>query len=187
MLILSGVIIGALFTALLSIVKYMSDPYDQLPAIIFWLMGGFSMINLDSIKYLAPAIVCGILFLMAFSNHLNILTMGEEEAKALGLRVRTIRLTFIVAATLISSMTVALGGIIGWVGLVIPHMGRMIIGPDNRYLLPFSALLGALFLLLVDNVSRQLFTVEVPLGILTALLGIPVFAWVLRLAQKGWS
>lgn len=187
LLILSGVISGALFTALLSIIKYMADPYDQLPAIIFWLMGGFSMTSLDSIQYLAPAIVLGMVFIMAFANHLNILTMGEEEAKALGLRVKAIRLTFIIAATLIGSMTVAIGGIIGWVGLVIPHMGRMIIGPDNRFLLPFSALLGGLFLLLVDNVSRQLFTVEVPLGILTALLGIPVFAWVLRMAQKGWS
>ncbi len=187
LLILSGVISGALFTALLSIIKYLADPYDQLPAIIFWLMGGFSMINMTSIMYLAPAIVLGIVLILAFSNHLNILTMGEEEARALGLRVKSIRLTFIIAATLISSMTVAIGGIIGWVGLVIPHMGRMIIGPDNRLLLPFSALLGALFLLVVDNVSRQLFTVEVPLGILTALLGIPVFAWVLRVAQKGWS
>ncbi len=187
LLILSGVISGALFTAMLSVIKYLADPYDQLPAIIYWLMGGFSMVSLSTMMSLAPAIVVGILIIIAFSNHLNILTMGEEEAKSLGLRVKSMRLLFILSATLIGSLTVAIGGIIGWVGLVIPHMGRMLVGPDNRILLPFSAILGALFLLLVDNVSRMLFTVEIPLGILTALLGIPAFAGVLRVAQKGWS
>jgi iron complex transport system permease protein len=187
LLILSGVISGALFTALLSIIKYTADPYDQLPAIVYWLMGGFSMVSLSAISALAPAILVGVLVIIAFANNLNILTMGEEEARSLGMRVRTMRLMFIVTATLISSLTVAIGGIIGWVGLVIPHMSRMLVGPDNRFLLPCSACLGALFLLVVDNVSRQLFTVEIPLGILTSLLGIPAFAGVLRMAQKGWS
>ncbi len=187
LLILSGVISGSLFTAMLSIIKYLADPYDQLPAIVYWLMGGFSMISLDTISTLAPGILIGILIIVAFANNLNLLTMGEEEARSLGIRVRTMRLMFIVVATLISSLTVAIGGIIGWVGLVIPHMSRMIIGPDNRVLLPFSALMGALFLLVVDNVSRQVFTVEIPLGILTSLLGIPAFAGVLRVARKGWG
>ncbi|BCS89927.1 FecCD family ABC transporter permease [Pseudodesulfovibrio sediminis] len=187
LLILCGVISGALFTALLSIIKYLADPYDQLPAIVYWLMGGFSMINLHTISSLAPGILVGIVVIIAFANKLNLLTMGDEEARSLGVRVRTIRLMFIVAATLISSLTVVIGGIIGWVGLVIPHMSRMIVGPDNRFLLPCSALIGALFLLVVDNVSRQMFTVEIPLGILTSLLGIPAFVCVLRGARKGWS
>jgi iron complex transport system permease protein len=187
LLILSGVISGALFTALLSVIKYLADPYDQLPAIVYWLMGGFSMISLGNLAPLAPGIILGIAVILFLGKYLNVLTMGDEEARALGLRVRGIRLTFIVAATLLGSMTVAIGGIIGWVGLVIPHMGRMLVGPDNRVLLPCCALMGALFLLVVDNVSRQLFTVEVPLGILTSLLGIPAFAAVLRVARKGWS
>ena len=187
LLILSGVISGALFTALLAIVKYLADPHDQLPAIVYWLMGGFSMINRSIIMSLAPGIVIGIAVILSLASYLNVLTMGEEEAQSLGLRVRTIRLTFIIAATLIGSMTVAIGGVIGWVGLVIPHMTRMLLGPDNRVLLPCSALMGGLFLLLVDNVSRQLFPVEIPLGILTSLLGIPAFALVLRVARKGWS
>ena len=187
LLILSGVISGALFTALLSIIKYLADPYDQLPAITYWLMGGFSMIDRGSIMALAPGAVVGIVIILFLSKYLNILTMGDEEAQALGLRVTMLRLIFIAAATLIGSLTVAIGGIIGWVGLVIPHMGRMLVGPDNRVLLPCSALLGGLFLLVVDNVSRQLFTVEIPLGILTSLLGIPAFAMVLRVARKGWG
>ena len=187
LLILSVVISGALFTALLSIVKYLADPYDQLPAIIYWLMGGFSLVDTPTVMALIPGIAVGIVINILLAKYLNVLTMGEEEAQSMGLRVRELRLIFIVTATLISSLTVAIGGIIGWVGLVIPHMGRMLVGPDNRVLLPCCALLGGLYLLVVDNVSRQLFPVEVPLGILTALLGIPVFALVLRMARKGWG
>lgn len=187
LLILSGVISGSLFTSFLSILKYLADPYNQLPAIVYWLMGGFTMLSRTSAMTLAPCIVVGLVVLLSLSRYLNVLTMGDEEARSLGLRVTGIRLTLILTATLISSITVAIGGIIGWVGLVIPHMGRMLVGPDNRRLLPMSAMMGGLFLLLVDDVSRLMLPIEVPLGILTSLLGIPVFAVVLRRVRRGWS
>lgn len=187
LLVLSGVVVSALFTALLSIIKYLADPYNQLPAITYWLMGGFSMVSRETMSVAAPVMTLGIGLILALSGYLNVLTMGDEEARALGVRVRTLRLTLILTATLISSLTVVIGGLIGWVGLIVPHVGRMLVGPDNRALLPVSALLGALYLLAVDNLSRLLFSVEIPLGILTALLGIPVFAMVLRRTRSGWS
>lgn len=187
LLVLGGIISGALFTSLLSIVKILADPYSQLPAIVYWLMGGFSMVDGKTALALAPPIMGGIFVLLLLSEKLNVLTMGDEEARSMGIHVTELRITLILTATFISSLTVTLGGIIGWVGLVIPHIGRMLVGPDNRILLPVSTLLGALFLLVVDNASRLLFTVEIPIGILTALLGIPVFAVILRTSKKGWS
>lgn len=187
LLVLGGIISGALFTSLLSIVKVLADPYNQLPAIVYWLMGGFSMVKGKTTLAVTLPILSGIGVLLLFAGRLNVLTMGDEEAQSLGIHVTRLRTGLIVTATFISSLTVALGGIIGWVGLVVPHMGRMLVGPDNRILLPVSALMGALYLLLMDNVSRLLFTVEIPIGILTALLGIPVFAVILKNARKGWG
>lgn len=187
LLVLSGVVVSALFTALLSIVKYLADPYNQLPAIIYWLMGGFSLVSRESMTLMAPVMLLGTGVLISLSGYLNALTMGDEEARSLGLRVTRLRTVLILTATLISSLTVAVGGVIGWVGLIIPHVGRMLVGPDNRILLPVSALLGALYLLVVDNLSRLVFPVEIPLGILTSLLGIPVFALALRRGRGGWN
>lgn len=187
LLVLSGVVVSALFTALLSIIKYLADPYNQLPAITYWLMGGFSLVNRESMTILTPIFVLGIGVVISLSGYLNVLTMGDEEAKSLGVRVTWLRVALILAATLISSLTVVIGGVIGWVGLIIPHVGRMLVGPDNRILLPISALLGAFYLLVIDNISRLLFPVEIPLGILTSLLGIPVFAVALRSRRGGWS
>jgi len=187
LLVLSGVVISAMFTALLSIVKYAADPYNQLPAITYWLMGGFSLVTKSSVTILVPIIWAGIGVMLSLSGALNVLTMGDEEARALGLPVRRLRTILILASTLVSSLTVVLGGIIGWVGLIIPHLGRMLVGPDNRVLLPVSALLGALYLLVVDNVSRLAFAVEIPLGILTALLGIPIFGLALKQNRSGWN
>lgn len=187
MLILGGIISGALFTSLLSVVKYLADPFDQLPAIVYWLMGGFSMADVDTLWFVSVPITAGIIMLFSLSNYLNILSMGDEEARCLGVNVRMIRILLIIPATLISALTVAVGGIIGWVGLVIPHIARMLVGPDNRMLLPTSAIIGAVYLLVVDDISRLLFAVEIPIGILTSLAGIPFFALVLGRARKGWS
>jgi iron complex transport system permease protein len=186
MLILGGIISGALFTALLSVVKYLADPYDQLPAIVYWLMGGLSMADGNTVLALCGPMITGILMLFFLSNYMNVMSMGEEEARSLGVNVRFIRLLMIFFATLISALTVAIGGIIGWVGLVIPHLARMIVGPDNRVLLPAAALIGAIYLLIADDMARLLFRVEIPIGILTSLVGIPFFALVLRKAKKGW-
>ena len=187
MLILGGIISGALFTSLLSVVKYLADPYDQLPAIVYWLMGGFSTVNVKTVWAVCIPMMLGIVTLISLANYLNVLSMGDEEARCLGVNVRTIRIMLIFPATLISAMTVALGGIIGWVGLVIPHIARMLVGPDNRKLLPVSAIVGAIYLLVVDDISRLAFTVEIPIGILTSLVGIPFFALVLGKSRKGWN
>lgn len=186
MLVLGGIISGAFFTAALSIVKYAADPSNQLPAIVYWLMGNLSAADGRTIGLISVPMVLGIAVLIINGGRLNVMSMGEEEARALGIHVRRVRMTVIVLATLISALTVVIGGIIGWVGLIIPHICRMLVGPDNRVLLPAAALVGAIYLLLVDNVSRLVFTFEIPTGILTSLIGIPFFVLVLNKAQRGW-
>lgn len=187
MLILGGIVSGAFFTALLSIVKYMADPYDQLPAIVFWLMGGLSSISNKTLVVASGPILASMAALMALTPYMNALSMGDEEARSLGVRVGLIRGVLIVCATLMSALTVVMAGIIGWVGLVVPHITRMVVGPDNRTLIPAAAIIGALYLLAMDDMSRLLFSVEIPLGILTALCGIPFFVLVLKHARKGWG
>lgn len=187
LLVLGGVISSALFTSLLSIIKYVADPYSQLPAITQWLMGSLTFIdNKIILMYGIPQIV-GIIIIIGFSGYLNILSMGDDEAKALGVNVKRIRMIMILLASLISSLTVVMAGMVGWVGLVIPHITRMLVGPNNKILIPCSALIGAIFLIIVDDVSRLLFTVEIPIGITTSLVGIPFFIIILRKARKGWS
>lgn len=186
MLVLGGIISGAFFTAALSIVKYAADPANQLPAIVYWLMGSFSAVDNGTILPLSVPILAGIGILIFSGGQLNVMSMGEEEAKALGIEVSRVRMTVIVMATLISALTVVAGGMIGWVGLVIPHICRMVVGPDNRVLLPAAAVLGGIYLLVVDDISRLLFSYEIPTGILTSLLGIPFFVMVLKNAHRGW-
>jgi len=187
LLVLSGIISTELFNSLYFLMKYLADPYSQLPIITYWFMGGFALADGRTVLALSFPIIAGIALLMLLSPYLNVLTMGEEEARSMGVNTRVLRLTFILASAVISSLTVAVCGMLGWVGLVVPHMSRMIVGPDSRVLLPVAAIMGAVFLLVVDDVSRLLFQVEVPLGILTALLGIPVFALILKNARKGWG
>lgn len=187
MLVLGGIISGALFTSLLSMVKYLADPSNQLPAIVYWLMGNMAMADRTMVIRGGVPICAGILVLILMGRHLNVLSMGDEEARALGVNVTLVRLTVITCATLISTLTVVIAGIIGWVGLIIPHITRMITGPDNETLVPTSALLGAAYLVVVDDISRLMFSYEIPIGIVTALVGIPFFALVLGNARKGWS
>lgn len=187
MLLLGGIISGALFTSLLSIVKYVADPYNQLPAIVYWLMGGLSMSDGKTVLFASLPIGLGVIVIIILSPYLNMLSMGDDEAKAMGVNVGVIRMTLIFFATLISALTVVIGGMIGWVGLIIPHVARMLVGPDNRLLLPVGALIGALYLVAVDDIARLLFNVEIPLGIVTSLVGIPFFALVLKNARKGWG
>ncbi len=186
-LVLGGIISTSLFTSLLSVVKYTADPYDQLPSIVYWLMGSFALVERSTLLGVALPMLLGIATLMLLSKYLNVLSMGDDEARALGVNVRWIRIAAITAATLISSLTVVTAGVIGWVGLVIPHIARMAVGPDNRLLIPTSALIGGTYLLLVDTLSRTLFDSEIPIGILTSLVGIPAFVIILRNAKKGWG
>ena len=186
MLVLGGIISGAFFTALLSIIKYTADPTNQLPAIVYWLMGSLSAVDGKTILIVSVPAIIGIGLIILHGRQLNVLSMGEEEAKALGINVGRVRIIVIFFATLISALTVMIGGIIGWIGLIIPHICRMVVGPDNRLLLPAAALMGAIYLLIVDDVCRLLFSFEVPTGIVTSLIGIPFFVLVLKNAQRGW-
>ena len=186
MLVLGGIISGAFFTAALSIIKYTADPANQLPAIVYWLMGSLSAVDGKTILIVSVPAIVGIGFIILHGKQLNVLSMGEEEAKALGVNVGQIRIIIIFFATLISALTVMIGGIIGWIGLIIPHICRMIVGPDNRLLLPATALMGAIYLLVVDDFCRLLFSFEVPTGIVTSLIGIPFFVLVLKNAHRGW-
>jgi len=187
MLVLGGIVSGALFTALLSVVKYAADPYNQLPAIVYWLMGSFAQADLAQLAWAAPVLLAGIGVLCACGCSLDALAMGDDEARSLGVPVTALRLTAITAATLICAVTVAMAGMIGWVGLMIPHIARLLVGPAHARLLPVSALLGASFMLLADALARNLFDAEIPIGIVTELLGIPAFLLVLRRVKRGWA
>lgn len=187
MLVLGGIISGALFSALVSMVKYVADPFSQLPAIVYWLMGNMSMSDSGTIVRAGIPLCAGILVIVLMSRHLNVLSMGDEEAKALGINVAKVRMIVILCATLSSSLSVVLAGQIGWVGLLVPHIVRMITGPANETLVPVTALAGAAYLVIIDDISRLAFAYEIPPGILTALMGIPCFALVLGNARKGWK
>ncbi|OPY72659.1 MAG: putative ABC transporter permease protein [Syntrophorhabdus sp. PtaU1.Bin058] len=187
LLVLGGVISSGLFTSLLSVVKYIADPYNQLPAIVQWLMGGLSMIEVRSLVVIGIPQVVSIVLIALLSGYLNALSMGDEEARALGIPVEWVRMLLIFLATVMSALTVVVAGMIGWVGLVIPHVTRMLVGPDNKVLIPASALIGAIYLIVVDDVSRMLFNVEIPIGITTTLIGVPFFAIILKKARRGWS
>jgi iron complex transport system permease protein len=187
MLVLGGIISGALFSSLLSLVKYLSDPYNQLPTIVNWLMGSLTLSDRSQVIKTSFPICLGLLVLLLLSRHLNVLSMGDEEARSLGVNVQRVRLIVIFCATVVSALTVVIAGTISWVGLIIPHFARMITGPDNRKLIPATILIGAAYLIVADDISRLAFSYEIPIGIVTALIGIPCFAFVLRNARKGWS
>jgi iron complex transport system permease protein len=186
-LILAGVVASSFFTALVSLLKYVADPFERLPAIVYWLLGSLATATPNKLAIAVLPIVVPALLLYAMRYRINLLSLGDEEAQALGVPVERTRWTLLAAATLITAATVAVAGVIGWVGLVVPHFARMLVGPDHRVLLPASGLIGGLFLLLVDDVARSASAAEIPLGVLTALVGAPVFAWLLkRLQTKGW-
>ncbi len=184
-LVLGGILISSLFSAATSAIKYLADANDKLPEITFWLMGSLSSINVrDVVSILAPMIT-GFVLLILFRWRLNVLAFGEEEARSLGVNTKHLRLIIIVASTLLSASAVSICGMVGWIGLVIPHLGRAVTGPDFRTLMPVTAVLGGTYLLLVDDLARCLGSVEVPLGILTAILGIPFFVIIFKQNVKG--
>ncbi len=185
-LVLSGIIVGALFSALISLIKYVADPYDTLPAIVFWLMGSLASVTGRDLEMAALPILAASMVLFIIRWRINLLAMGDDEARTLGVNTKRMTKIIIICATMITASAVCISGLIGWVGLVVPHMGRMLVGPDFRKLMPASALIGAAFLLTVDNLSRTVFPTEIPLGILTAIIGAPVFAWLLGRKKVGW-
>lgn len=184
-LVLGGIIVSALFSAGTSILKVLADPNSELPAITFWLMGGLNGVRTADLLPLAiPIVVCtAMLWLLRWQ--LDTVTFGDDTATALGINVRVVRGLVIVCATLLTAVSVAVGGVIGWVGLIIPHLARMAFGPEHRALIPLSALLGSAFLVSVDTLARVLLTAEIPLGILTALIGAPFLAYLL-MRNASW-
>ena len=186
-LVLTGMVVSSLFMAGVSVIKTLADPYSKLPAITFWLMGGLSSVTRADVALLAIPVIAGIAALLALRWPLNAMALGDEEARALGVPTGLVRLLVLVSATLVTSATVAVGGMIGWVGLMVPHVTRFWVGPNHRELLPVSALLGALFLLWADNLARWMFAVEFPLGVVTCACGVPVFLFMLRRSQRSWA
>jgi iron complex transport system permease protein len=188
-LVLGGVVVGALAGAAISLMKILADPYDQLPAITFWLLGSLASVRSGDISNVLPAVVVGLVPLVLLRWRINVLSLGDEEAKALGLEAGKLRAIVIAAATLITASVVAISGVIGWVGLVIPHIARMLVGPNFERLLPASMLMGAGYLVLVDTLARSLGRIEVPIGILTAVVGAPFFLWLLWRGRhgQGWG
>ena len=187
MLVLAGVVTSALFEALISLVKFMADPEEKLPSITFWLMGSLGTASYRDLMIAGPLILIGIVILYSLRWRLNILPLSEEEAKSLGISVTKLKWLVIIGATLITASAVATAGIIGWVGLIIPHIARMIVGSNNQYVLPASISIGAMYLLLIDNLARSLTAAEIPLSILTAIIGAPFFAYLLRKTGGGWG
>ncbi len=183
---LMGILIGTLFTSLTSLLKYLADPLDTLPAITFWLLGSLNSVTWASIPSLTVITLAGVIFFWLIRWRLNILSLGDDEATALGINPIRLKLAIILCATLMTSIAVSVSGVIGWVGLVMPHAGRIIVGPDHKRLLPASLSLGAAFLLLIDNISRTLLPGEVPLGVLTGLVGVPLLIVLLRRNRTGW-
>ena len=185
-LVLAGILVSSLFSAGMSIIKFMADADDKLPTITFWLMGSFSSVNMsDFLVCLLPMLV-GFTMLLSQAWKLNVVSFGDEEARSLGVNTKRVRLVVIAASTLITSASVAVAGVIGWIGLVIPHLARAIVGPNYKKLLPTSIFVGAVFLLIVDNFARLMATVEIPIGILTAILGVPFFVVIFKRNLKGW-
>lgn len=179
-LVLAGVIASSLFNAIGSLLKYTADPQDKLPEITYWLMGSFTSATYQKLLIGSPLIIVGIVIIYLLRWRLNILALSEDEAKASGIDLKKTRMIFILASTLITASAVSMCGQIGWIGLLIPHCARMLVGSNNRYVVPLSISLGASFMILIDTLSRSLTVIELPLSILTAIIGAPVFILLLN-------
>ena len=185
-LVLAGVAIGALLGACVSLIKTLADPYNQLPAITYWLLGSLSAVTRGDVLSVLPALLLGLAPMFLLRWRMNLLSLDDEEARALGVNTRALRAVLIAAATLMTAAAVSISGVIGWIGLLTPHMARALVGPDFGRLLPASIMLGGGCLVGVDLVARSAAAVEIPLGVLTAGLGAPFFLYLLAIAARGW-
>ena len=186
-LVLAGVVLGALAGACLSLIKILADPYDQLPAITFWLLGSLASVRPEDIWASLPMVLVSLVPVVLLRWRMNVMSLGDEEAAALGSDPRRLRLVFVIAATMMTAAVVAIAGIVGWVGLVIPHIARLLVGPNFNRLLPVAMIAGGGYLLLIDLLARTIAATETPLGVLTAIVGAPVFIWLLASGRRGWS
>lgn len=187
-IVLAGIVIGSFFSAITSLMTYIADPYSEMPAIVFWLLGSLAAASMKSLEMATIPILIGSVMLVLLRWRINILSLGDEEARALGMHPQRIRWILLFAVSLIVAGAVSVSGVIGWVGLVVPHLTRALVGSDNRLVIPQSLLFGAVYLTIIDTITRSLATAEIPLGVLTAIIGAPVFVWILRRSTKGaWA
>ncbi len=185
-LVLAGMVISTIFSSFISLTKYIADPDDKLPAITFWLMGSLASITMKEVLITLIPVVAGSIPLFLMRWKLNILAFGDEEAKSMGVNTSLVRLLIIICSTVITAAAIAISGIVGWVGLIIPHICRMISGPNHNTLVPLSVAVGAVYLLIVDDVARTLASIEIPLGIITSLIGAPFFIYLMYQKRKSW-
>jgi len=186
-LVLAGVVLGALLGACIALVKYLADPYNQLPAITYWLLGSLAAADPGDVRSTVLPVLAGLAVLWLLRWRITVLSLGDEEAASLGIRAGRVRALVVAAATLVTAAVVSISGIVGWIGLIMPHVARLLVGPDFRRLLPVAVLLGAGFLLGVDTLARTAARIEIPLGVLTAFVGTPVFLWLLATARRSWQ
>ena len=186
-MILSGMLVSAFFASLVSLLKFTADPQEKLPQIVYWLMGSLAGLRYTRLLVIFPGFLAAGVVLFLYRWRINILSMGNREAKSLGLNVRRDRAVVILAATLLTALVVSISGIIGWVGIVIPHLARMIVGPDFRKLLPVSASLGTCYLLVIDDLCRTLSAQEIPIGVITGIIGIPIFLYFILREKVSWA
>lgn len=185
-LVLAGIAVSGMFQAMLSIVKYLADTESVLPSITFWLMGSLGKASLKDVGNVFPPICLSVILIYLFRHQINALSVSEEEASTLGVNVKLVKAVVVASSTILTVATVSVCGIIGWIGVITPHVARMIIGASFSRVAPASFLIGALFLLLIDNIIRGVPGAELPLGVLTALVGTPIFLMLLSRAGKGW-
>ncbi|MDD3079202.1 MAG: iron ABC transporter permease [Paludibacter sp.] len=187
MLVLAGMVTGAIFNALISLMKYLADSDTKLPDITFWLMGSLAGIDMDELKVVVPVVLLGVVPLFLLGWRMNVLSFGEDEARTLGINTTRLRIIIIACASLITASVVCISGLIGWVGLIIPHFSRFLVGPDHKVMLPTAFLSGSIFMLIVDNVARSASSLEIPLGILISLIGAPLFLiFLAKSSKKSW-
>ncbi len=182
-LVLAGIAVSAFASAIIGLIKYIADPYDKLPQIVFWLMGSLAGTTWVQVTYAFPLILAGTIIVVLLRWTLNVLALGDDEARALGVNVKLTRLALIVSSTLVTATATSVAGVISWIGLLSPHITRRLIGYDNRWVIPGSAIIGALLLLVCDDIARSLIVTELPLGVVTSFLGAPLFMAILRYAK----
>ena len=185
-LILAGMLVGSLFSSLVSLLKFVADPTEKLPQIVYWLMGSLAGIGYDEIARIIPLYAAGMAVVFLFRWKTNVLSLGDQEARSVGVDVKRDRGIIIAAASVVAALTVSISGIVGWVGIVVPHLARMLVGPDFRRLVPASASLGICYMTLIDDICRTVTASEIPIGVLTGIVGVPMFLYFIYKRKVSW-
>lgn len=185
-LILSGMLVSALFSSLISFMKFVADPFEKLPQIVYWLMGTFNGVGMEKVVYILPAYLVMMVIIFLYRWRINVLSMGDIEAASYGINVRRDRTVIILAASILTALAVSIAGVIGWIGIVIPHFARMLTGPDVRKILPVSISFGISYLVIIDDICRSVSRQEIPIGVVTGILGAPLFIYFIYKRKVNW-